>query len=101
MSAININNQIPNTIVTLEQLHVWSGLALSFIHPNTKVLETEVGSVHVMQNGTFQAQDGTERIFIRSSIELEPEFKFDNSKKLWMFAKELGQIVVPAGFTNS
>lgn len=56
-----------------------------------------------MQSGVFQAFDGSERIFIRASVELDPTYKFDTSKKLWMFVKEFanGNIVVPAGFTTN
>jgi hypothetical protein len=85
----------------LEQLHAWSGLALAFINPTMQILETEIGAVNVMQSGIFQAADGSERVFIRSSLELNSQYKFDNSKKLWMHVKEFGNIVVPAGFTSN
>lgn len=101
MSAINISNQIPNNIVTMEQIFVWSGLALQFMNPQHKIVETEAGGVNAMQSGMFTAFDGSERIFIRGSIALNPAYKVDRTQKLWMFAEEFGQIVVPTGFTTN
>lgn len=101
MSAINITNQIPTSIVTVEQLHVWSGLALGFMFPTTKVVETELGAVNCIQSGIFQAADQSTRIFIRTSIELDGSYVQDRTSKLWMKAKELGNVVIPTGYTSN
>jgi hypothetical protein len=49
-----------------------------------------------MQNSIFTAADDTLRLLIRSSIELDPDYVSDRSKKLWMFAQEFENIAIPA-----
>lgn len=101
MSSLNLANQIPNSIVTLEQHAAWSILALARINPNLAVLETEARAELAVQTGIFRAADETTRLLLRASIELDPAFSSDTSKKLWMFAREFGQTQIPASFTTN
>lgn len=101
MTAINTDNQIPNAIVSLEQLAAWIGLTAQTINPRQRVLETADNNELVAQTGIFTAEDGTTRLFVRLSIELDPKFKSDNSKKLWMFAKEFSQTNIPADYLTN
>lgn len=101
MTAINIATQIPNSIVTIEQLAAWSLLTLSRINPSLAILETDARAELAIQNGIFTAADETTRLLLRASIELDPAYLSDRSKKLWMFAKEFSQTQIPASFTTN
>lgn len=101
MSAINIGTQIPNSIVTLEQLAAWCLLTLSRINPTLAVLESDVRSELAVQTGIFTAADESQRLLLRASIKLDPDYTSDRSKKLWMFAEELSNVQVPASFTTN
>ncbi|BAU09695.1 hypothetical protein LEP3755_01680 [Leptolyngbya sp. NIES-3755] len=100
MSAVNITTQIPNAIVTIEQLATWAVLALCRVNPNDSVLEADNIRELIAQNGIFKAADGTERIFLRLSLELNPEYKVDD-RKLWMNVKEVSQAQIPAAYTTN
>lgn len=97
MSAVVIAN-IPNQISLLEQHLAWAGLTLSAINPTLGVLETESRTEIVAQAMIFNAADNTTRLLIRASLPLDPSFKSDRSKKLWMFAEEISNTAIPAGF---
>ena len=101
MTLINLANDIPNAIVTYEQLHAWSGLVLTRLNPTLSVLESDNFAQFVMQSGIFSAADNTSRLLIRSSIALQPDYVSDRSKKLWMFASEFSNIAVPASFKEN
>lgn len=101
MTAINIANQIPNSIVTLEQAICWACLAGATINPSIASLETQNQSELVMQTAIFTGADKTQRLLLRASIELDPAFMYDRSKKLWMFAREISQTQLPAAFTTN
>ena len=98
MTAINIATDIPNAIVTLEQLNAWSGLTLSRINPTLAILEAENYVQFVMQSGIFSAADNSNRLVQRSSYALDMNYISDRSKKLWMFANEFSNVAIPAAF---
>ncbi|GAP99127.1 hypothetical protein [Leptolyngbya sp. NIES-2104] len=100
MSAVNIQTQIPNSITTLEQLAAWVVLCLCRVNPTDSVLESDTIRELIAQNGIFRAADGTDRLFLRLSLELDPEFKTD-SRKLWMSVKEISQAQIPVAYTTN
>lgn len=101
MSAINISTQIPNSIVTLEQHIAWAGLTLGRINPTAGVLEAQNRTESVVQTAIFTAADDTTRLLVRASLELDPAFMSNNSKKLWMFVREFSNVAIPAAFTQN
>ena len=98
MTAINLATDIPNAIVTLEQLNAWSNLTLARINPTLAVLESENYSQFVMQSGIFSAADNSNRLVGRASFELDMNYISDRSKKLWMFVNEFSNVQIPAAF---
>lgn len=102
MSALTLSTLSQNlNISTVEQLHVYTGMLLNRLNPTLQVLETQDGSVFAAQFNVFQISDGTQRIITRSSIEIDPSFASDRTKKLWMFAKELSNVQLPPGFLSN
>ena len=101
MTTISLATDIPNSIVTLEQLHAWSGLTLDRINPSLAVLEAENLAQFVMQTGIFSAADNSNRLLIRSSFAVDPNFISDRTKKLWMFAKEFSNVAIPTAFKEN
>lgn len=101
MTIINLATDIPNSIVTLEQLHAWSGLTLTRLNPTLAVLESDNFAQYVIQSGIFSAADNTNRLLIRGSIALDPNYVSDRSKKLWMFASEFSNVAIPAAFKEN
>ncbi|PSB16048.1 glucose-6-phosphate dehydrogenase [Phormidesmis priestleyi ULC007] len=101
MTAITIATDIPSSIVTLEQLHAWSGLTLSRINPSLAILEAENFAQYVMQSGIFSAADNSNRLLTRASLALDMNYISDRSKKLWMFANEFSAVAIPAAFKGN
>lgn len=97
MTAITLANA-PNQISLLEQHIAWAGLTLSAINPTLGILETESRNELVAQAMLFQAADASTRLLIRVSLPMDPAFKYDRTKKLWMFAEEISNTQIPAGF---
>ncbi|KAM3090541.1 hypothetical protein ACKFKF_34685 [Phormidesmis sp. 146-12] len=101
MTTINLATDIPNSIVTLEQLHAWTSLTLGVLNPTLAVLEAADRAEFVVQTGVYKVADNTNRLLTRASISLDPSFMSDRSKKLWMFAQEFSNIAIPAGFKDN
>ncbi|PSB20550.1 glucose-6-phosphate dehydrogenase [Phormidesmis priestleyi ULC007] len=101
MTAITIATDIPSSIVTLEQLHAWSGLTLDRINPSLAVLEAENLAQFVMQTGIFSAADNSNRLLVRSSFAIDPDFISNRTKKLWMFTKEFSGVSIPQAFKEN
>lgn len=98
MTTLNIALDIPPSIVTLEQLHAWSGLTLTRINPTLAILEAENFSQFVVQSGVFSAADNSNRLLTRASLKLDPNYVSDRSKKLWMFVDEYSNTAIPDAF---
>jgi hypothetical protein len=91
--------QIPPSIATVEQLVVWAGTLLDNVTGTKQIKEQENSLlVYAAQFQIFRAADETVRCIIRQSIELDPAYAADQSKKLWMFARALSTAEVPLGF---
>lgn len=99
MSPINLATQIPSNIVTLEQLHLWSGLALSYVNPTIAVLETANDPQKALQTQLFRAADDLQYSLVRATIKMDGNYVFDRTKKLWMFAQDFSNVAIPAGFS--
>jgi hypothetical protein len=98
VTTLNLTTDIPNAIVTLEQLHAWSGLTLARINPSLAILEAENFAQYVMQSGIFSAADNSNRLLTRASLSLDMNYISDRSKKLWMFVDEFSNVAIPAAF---
>lgn len=99
MTTINLATSIPSNIATLEQLHVWTGLSLGYLNPTLAVLESANNPQKSVQTQIFQAADDYNYLLIRSLIRYDPNFVSDRTKKLWMFAQDLSNVALPAGFS--
>lgn len=87
---------IPANITTLEQLAVWSGLALSSINPQALALEGVGIQERACQSNFFYIPAADkDRILIRLSIELSPEYK-SGGQKIWTYAESLSDVELPA-----
>lgn len=100
MTAITLAN-IPNAIVTLEQLVVWNALSLATVNPTLAILEQENLAQLAAQSAIFTAADNSIRMMIRCSIPLDPAFRYDRTKKLWLFANELSNVALPAAYLTN
>ena len=89
MSALNIATDIPSSIVTLEQLSVWSSRCLWQLNAATNAIEGENYSQRAAQAGEFYiAAVNKTRHIGRQSIEMSPEYQTGPLKD-WMYAQEL------------
>lgn len=96
MTALNIATDIPSSIVTLEQLAVWSNKCLWQLYPAINATEGENYTQRAIQSGEFYiAATNTTRHVGRQSIEMVPEMHTGPLKD-WMYAKELGTIALTA-----
>lgn len=101
MTALNISNQIPPAINTVEDIAAWALLALQAMNPQMRVLETDLANERVVDSGIFKAADGTTRLWMRASFEIDPAWASDNSKKLWLHVREFSQTQIPAAYTSN
>ncbi|MGB9774559.1 MAG: glucose-6-phosphate dehydrogenase [Bacteroidota bacterium] len=101
MTSLNLANQIPSNINTLERLHIWSGYALAFVNPSLGVLETPERAEKVAQAAIFQAADNTYRVLLRACLPVDQSFMNDSSKKMWMFGQEVSNVALPTAFTTN
>lgn len=100
MTAIQIANQIPNSIDTLEKLAAWSGLALSYLNPTQMAVEGVGINERVAQSGIFYvAADNKYRMLIRLSLEISPDHQFGAAKQ-WAYIQALTNTALPAGFSS-
>lgn len=99
MSSLVIATTIPSNINTIETNLAWAGLALAFLNPTQTVLETVNNPQKVAQAQIFQDASNQYRLLIRATLPLDQNFISDRSKKLWMFAQEMSNTVVPAAYS--
>ncbi|MFE4104793.1 hypothetical protein [Almyronema epifaneia] len=95
---------IPDTITTLEQLHAWSGLALENLFRGQTYKETtgdiDSGLAPLTDASIVTAADKSVRLISRTSIELNPSYQSDSTKKLWEFAEPLGDALLPNSYKS-
>lgn len=100
MTALNIANQIPNSITTVEQMAAWSGLVLANINPQLQAIEGVGINQQVAQAGIFYvATDNKYRLLVRLSLEVSPDYMI-GGQKMWTYAQAFSTTALPAGFTN-
>lgn len=98
MTTINLT-EIPSDINTAERLAAYIALLLDRLNPTKTILEVPNGDpVLVADTVVIQADDGTQRLIVRLSLELDPAFVEDKTQPLWMHTKELSNVAIPAGF---
>ena len=101
MTALNIATDIPSNIVTLEQLAVWSGLALSNINPSMTAIEGVGYTERVSQAGIYYVQaDNKHRALIRHSVQMSADYQA-GGVKTWMYAQELSNTALPTTFKSN
>lgn len=102
MSGISLSTLSQNlNIATVEQLHVYTGMLLNRMNPSLRVLETQDGSVFAAEFNIFTIADGSQRVITRTSLEIDPTYSSDKTKKLWMFVNELTNTQVPSAFLSN
>jgi hypothetical protein len=102
MSTITVGGSTPSNINTLERQLAWGGLLFSALNPTLAVNEVEGATAErIAQAGIFRDANGDERLLLRLSIPIDSSYRSDNSKKLWMFASEVSNIVVPTAYTTN
>ena len=92
---------IPANINTYERLNAWSSIVLGTLNPQASTLE--VDNQNPIRNAQFQivkSADGTHRLVMRNSLELDPTYAYDSTTKLWIKIKEISVVAVPAAFKS-
>lgn len=91
--------QIPNQINTLERLMAWCGLTLGFINPTKAVVEAAgENPERVIQSFVLRADDGTERLIIRASLPLDPNWRSQSTQAFWLNVTDLENVNIPAAY---
>ena len=100
MTAL-IKDQIPNQIDSMEELAAWVTLWLSKVNP-TRAITEALGEnpQRVAESFILTADDGTQRLISRVSLELNPNWVSDTSNPIWLHAKEFENIDLTSDFTN-
>jgi hypothetical protein len=89
MTALSISTDIPSNIVTVEQLHAWSGSCLANLNSNVNATEGENYFQRAAQSGTFYiAATDKYRQVTRVSTELLTDH-LTGPLKHWMYTQEL------------
>jgi transketolase C-terminal domain/subunit len=100
MTVLNISNQIPNSIQSVEMMAAWSGLALANLNPQLQALEGVGINQQVAQAGIFYvATDNKYRLLVRLSLEVSPDYLI-GGQKLWTYVSQFSNTALPAGFSS-
>lgn len=92
---------IPSGITTLEEIFVWTAMALTQVNPTLKILESENVNEFAAVTQVFKSGDGSERILVRATIPLDPAYRTDRTVKFWIHAQELSNTALPAAYTSN
>lgn len=96
MTALNLATDIPSSIVTLEQLNMWSTRCLANLNSALNATEGENFVQRAAQSGVFYiAAVDKFRHVARTSVEISPDHLTGNLKD-WMYAIELSPKVLTA-----
>ena len=89
MTNINVLTDIPDKIITLEMLHLWTTNCLAALNPTVSAVEGENYVQRAAQAGVFYiASNNKYRHVGRTSIEMLPQHLYDNGKP-WLYALPL------------
>lgn len=93
---------LPDSINTVEKLHLWTSTLLQ--HLNSEVTALEVGGS--LDRAIFSqpwyitaGSTPTWRVITRSSILVSPNWQ--RGGKIWTFAQELGSATIPSEFKSN
>ncbi|NET38619.1 MAG: hypothetical protein F6K19_42610 [Cyanothece sp. SIO1E1] len=103
MTAISQGTDIPSNIDTLERMCAWSALAISNLNARLQYQESQgpAGTLNQASTGILQAADGTTRLIVRIAIPLDPAFETDATQKLWQFAGNVTDAVLPDAYKTN
>ncbi|WP_013320802.1 hypothetical protein [Gloeothece verrucosa] len=93
------SSDIPATINTLEKLHVWSGMILNYLYPETTVIESTGNAARVATSAPFEitAVSPPEwQNISRTNIKLNKNWQ--RQGKRWEHANDIGSASIPAEF---
>lgn len=94
---------LPPGITSVEQLKMWCDCLLEELYGGQTYKEAsgsaiDSGLAPLIDTSIVSAADGTKREITRSAIELNPDYRFDKTRKHWMFAEPMGTAAIPATF---
>lgn len=92
-------NQIPATIATVEELVAWGSLLLHRMNSSLKCLENPNFSDYCCQASTFMAEDKTERLIVRTNLQLKSDYA-SSGRKIWKSVEEFSEIAIPTEFLS-
>lgn len=99
MSALT-PSQIPaSASSSFERIIAWSGLALHRANPRQAVIEVAGNyAERVCQATIITDTNGVDRLIVRASLELDPQWQSDTTQKLWYWTKEVSATVIAPTF---
>jgi hypothetical protein len=96
MTALNIATDIPSEINSVEKLMVWGGNILHRHYSDVNKVEGPNYSQRSAQAGDYYIDSTDMHVSVcRQSIDLDPDYKI-GGKKMWAYAKDLGNKVLTA-----
>lgn len=93
--------QMPDTIVTLEQVNAWSGIILSELFPALTAVEETATASRVVQSAPFlvtATNPPTWRLVNRTSFALNAQWR--RAGKVWLLVGEFGNTAIPTEYTT-
>lgn len=93
---------IPNSAnATLEKVIAWAGLALQRANPIASEIEvTGLPAERVAQATILTDDNGIDRLIIRTSLPLDPDWKSNNASKLWSYVGDLSTTTIHPTYTS-
>jgi hypothetical protein len=87
----------------LESLAVWSIMALNRINPSNSVLEQkgDIIATSTCQFSIFTDDNNQERIVVRLSVPVNPEWKTNNTDRVWGFVGDISTTTINNGFLTA
>lgn len=98
MTAFNAATDLPSSVNSLERLKAWVDGAFYSLHKNTEYQESEGAAlvpIVTMQDG--KAANKTERVIVRSSLELEDNWRED-PQPFWVNVRSISSAAIPPDF---
>jgi hypothetical protein len=100
MTALS-NTQRPVGINTLERHIAYDLLLLAKLNPDLKIIEQAGATVRAVEVVISPADDGTIRLIGRVSIPIDSDYANNLSQPLYMAAKDISNVTVPASWKQS
>lgn len=98
-----VRAEIPPAITTIAQLHAWTALVLEEINRGVTYKEAQGSAIDsglapLVDISIVSAADGKKRMITRTSLELQPTYTSDRTKKFWLFAESMSNTQLPNAF---